>query len=517
MPIPALTKATGPARWLALPGAGALAPLGFAPFGLWPLTLLSMLLFLALLQAARRPLIDGWLYGLGFFGLGVSWVYVSIHQFGHASPLLAGLLTALFVAALALLFGASGWLLARLQRRLAILHPAAILLSFPALWVLSEWFRSVFLTGFPWLLSGYAPLDSWLAGWAPLTGVFGISYLMALCAAALWLPFNHAGISRYASGLILLGITLGSYGLTRHPWVQVTPARLPVALVQGNVDQNLKWQPRERDAILQRHIDPTLAQSDARLVVWPETAIPMLLDQAQPRLRALDATLQARDIGLISGVASREAGPDRRWHYHNSIVGLGNASGLYHKQRLVPFGEYVPLEAWLRGLIEFFDLPMSSFSLGPADQPPLHSQGFALAPFICYEMVYPELVRSAALRSDFLLTISNDAWFGDSLAPHQHLQMARMRALENGRQTLRGTNNGISALIDHQGKVMAAAPQFVATVLRGELQQVTGTTPFTRLGSAPVLLGCALSLMLLWLRATARKRRQRVSTSPRSR
>ncbi|HEY5718479.1 MAG TPA: apolipoprotein N-acyltransferase [Motiliproteus sp.] len=505
MPAPLSIVSSGPLRTTALVAAGAIATLGFAPFGAWPLTLVSLLLFLALLARASRPLRDAWLYGTGYFGAGVSWVYVSIHQFGHAPPPLAALLTGLFVAGLALLMLPTGWLLQRWLRQQEQPYPLTTLLFFPALWVLSEWLRTTLLTGFPWLLAGYTPLDSWLAGWAPVTGVLGISYLLATCAAALWLLWQGKPQHRRVAAGVLAAITFSSYGLQQQQWVTPTPNTLPVSLIQGNVDQNIKWLPSEREAIWQRYLQPTLEQAGGQLIVWPETAIPLLLDQAQRWLRPLEQQLLRTNSALITGVASREATADQRWRYHNSISALGAADGIYHKQRLVPFGEYVPLENWLRGLIQFFDLPMSSFSLGPEQQPPLRSHGYALAPFICYEIVYPELVRQSAKHSDFLLTISNDAWFGDSLAPHQHLQMARMRALENGRQLLRGTNNGISALIDQRGHILAQSPQFVTTVLSGELQQMRGTTPFTRFGSSPLLLGCTATLLylfyLMWRRS----------------
>ncbi|WP_210396400.1 apolipoprotein N-acyltransferase [Motiliproteus sediminis] len=488
---------TGTLRNLLTLLAGTLAPLGFAPVDAWPLTLLSMTLFLGLIGSADRPALSGWLFGVGFYATGVSWVFVSIHQFGPAPIPLAALLTALFVAGIALFFALPAWLL----RRLRLTHPLSIAFGFPALWVLGEWFRSTFLTGFPWLLSGYAALDTPLASWAPVAGVYGVSFILASVSAGLWLLISATSASVRWSAAISVALLLGS-GAAWSPvnWVTPQPSPLRISIVQGNIAQQLKWLPQQREQILQRYIEPSRQLDDTDLILWPETALPLLLDQALPRLEPLLRLLDDRQIGLITGAATRLAKPDG-WRYHNSVAGLAGASGLYHKQRLVPFGEYVPLEGWLRGLIRFFDLPMSSFSLGPSHQPPLRSGDYALAPFICYEIVYPELVREAALQSDFLLTISNDAWFGDSLAPHQHLQMARMRALENGRQLIRGTNNGISALIDETGQVIAQSTQFKTEILRGEVSAMSGTTPFTRLGSTPLLLLCTLILGVIgWRR-----------------
>lgn len=518
--------------------AGALAPFGFSPFHWWPLTLASSLLLLIWLQrhaaTLKQAFWGGWLYGVGYFGVGTSWVYVSIHQFGAASPLLAGTLTLGFVLGIALFFA----LQLLLFRLLVPRHSSTwvLLAGFPCAWVLGEWFRSWFLTGFPWIYIGYAPLDTWLAGWAPLTGIYGLSLFCAFTVVCLYLlghyffAANRFLTARHAqhnspakaslgtpllSSLLITALVLpwlGGLALQEKSWTQPRDEqRYKVALLQGNTDQNKKWLPEYRRQILQGYSRQTLQHLDADLIIWPETAITRIYQYAVDDLQPLTELLTAREIGLISGVPSAQA-TDQGTRYHNSIAGLADASGIYHKQRLVPFGEYVPLEAQLRGLIAFFDLPMSSFSLGPAQQPPLRLQGtedgqrpeLTLAPFICYEIVYPDLV--AASRADMLLTVSNDSWFGDSIAPHQHLQMARMRALENGRYLLRGTNNGISAVIDPQGRVLARTAQFVETAMTAEVQAYSGQTPFNRFGSWPVLSLVMLTALglLLYPRLRAR-------------
>ncbi|MFT6915670.1 MAG: apolipoprotein N-acyltransferase [Motiliproteus sp.] len=492
--------------------SGALAALGFAPFELWPLALLSCLGLLATLQCAataRQAALTGLIYGIGFFGAGVSWVYVSIHQFGNAPIPLALLLTALFVSALALLFALHGYLY---KRYLADL-PLGILLGFPALWVLAEGFRGWFLTGFPWLYLGYAPIDSWLAGWAPVTGVLGLSGFSALVASCLFLLPRSS--TRRRTSLVLTALAPFASGalLLQIPWTEPTPeSPLRVALVQANIPQALKWDARHRTRIIDQYLTlsrPLLsgttraqATGDTELLIWPETAIPLLFDIALPRLAPFANRLLDHQAGLISGVPYRtppDPDPATATRYHNSIMGLGKASGLYHKQRLVPFGEYVPFESWLRGLIDFFNLPMSSFSLGPANQPPLlfqraSGETLRIAAYICYEIAYPDLVARNARASELLLTISNDSWFGDSLAPHQHLQMARMRALETGRYLIRSTNNGISALIDAKGNILQQGPQFTTAVLRGDIQPMQGLTPFILYRSWPLLALCALLL-----------------------
>ena len=512
--------------------AGALATLGFAPFEFWPLAILSCLGFLVSLQTAATPkqaAWTGWLYGIGFFGTGVSWVYVSINQFGNAPVALALFLTALFVCAMALLFALHGYL----YKRWIADQPRLIAIGFPALWVLAEAFRGWFLTGFPWLYLGYAPIDSWLAGWAPITGVLGLSGFSALVASCLYL-IPRVSVRRKIALLSMALVPFVSGRLLQQiQWTEPTPQPpLQVALVQANIPQALKWSSAHRAKIIDRYLSlsqPLIERSTsnqaakattkeskaAELLIWPETAIPLLYDSAREHLAFFDQRLLNSQAGLISGVPYRTPNdPESPVLYHNSIMGIGNAKGLYHKQRLVPFGEYVPLETWLRGLIDFFNLPMSNFSLGPAGQKPLElvrhlnpdgnsaaESTIQISAYICYEIVYPDLVANSAGDSQLLLTISNDSWFGDSLAPHQHLQMARMRALETGRYLIRSTNNGISALIDAKGKIIQQGPQFTTDILRGEVQPMQGLSPFVRFGSKPILV---LSLILLGLAVLAK-------------
>jgi len=285
---------------------------------------------------------------------------------------------------------------------------------------------------------------------------------------------------------------LGGLLLQPVSWVKdsVRPA-ISAALVQPDIPLSVKWDRKAYLDILRLYQDATAAAGDVDLVLWPESALPQYFQNARGFLDPIAEQLEQRGSALITGIPWRDA-PNQR--YFNSIVSLGNGEGVYHKQRLVPFGEYVPLESWLRGLIEFFDLPMSSFSAGPKEQELLTALGLRVAPYICYEVVYPDLVAKSAAAADFLVTISNDSWFGTSIGPIQHLQMAQMRALENGRYLLRGTNNGVTAIIDHRGDIVTQVPQFTNTTLFGTVQIMEGKTPFTRLGSAPVLL---LSLLML--------------------
>ena len=476
--------------------AGALVTLSLAPFDIWPAGILSCTLYVYLLSTCspRQGLWRGWLYGLGMFGSGVSWVYVSIHVHGHADIPLAVGLTALFCAGLALLQALFAWCYTLFVRPL----PGGMLVGFPALWVLFEWLRDWLLTGFPWLYLGYAHIETSISGWAPITGVFGLSFICALTGTCLFLAWRSRKLIACTTYAVIL-ITLWGGGeiLKSTQWVaRASEKPLRVAIVQPNVPQENKWDPRWYRPILRQLRDATDPVLGHDIVIWPESAIPNYYQHAQDFLEPMSRRAAAANTTLITGIPFRPFDDDI---YYNSIAVLGYGEGVYHKQRLVPFGEYVPLENALRGLIDFFDLPMSAFSPGPEEQKPLQAGAYRIAPFICYEIVYGSLVAKSARDADLLITISNDSWFGDSIGPWQHLQIAQMRGRENGRFVLRGTNNGISAIIDHQGRIVKRTDQFEATTLTGEAEVMLGSTPFSSFGNTPIIAGCFSVLLLMAL------------------
>jgi len=477
--------------------AGTLLPLSMAPFGLWPLGLASMALWFSLLMNdPGRGVLLGWLYGLGSYGVGVSWVYVSIHEHGNAPALLSGLLIAVFVSGMALFPLLNGWLFNRVRSS----SWSRSACWFVILLVGSEWLVSWFLTGFPWLALGYGQLNSWLAGFAPLGGVQLVSFAAASSALALLLlgrSWRTGRGSGFSPRLLVLGLAPWLLGvlLCQVSWTQSGDERT-VALVQGNVAQATKWQPENRLPIIQRYRELSEPHWGVDLILWPEAAITVYEHQAQELLAVLDERGKEAGTGLILGLPAVRAYPGGGYGLLNTARGVGTANGSYIKRRLVPFGEYVPLEGLLRGLIRFFDLPMSRAESGAWRQAPLTVGGASAAMAICYEIVYPELVRDEV---DVLLTISNDTWFGDSIGPQQHLAIARMRALENGRWLLRATNNGITAIVDAQGGLRQRLPQFEPGVLRGEYREMSGRTPYNRFGPWPlyaVLLVAAGALML---------------------
>ncbi len=474
---------------------GALLPLSLAPFDWWWFAPLPLLAYLWLSQNISYPrrYWRSFLFGLGYFGSGASWVYVSIHDYGDAPMPLAVLLTFLFVAGLALAFSLPMFLWNRFLQDKRF----GVLLGFPAAWVLNEWYRSWLLTGFPWLYIGYSQTNTLMGGWAPVTGIYGISFLLALFAAAVYFVISVRKHYWLPALVILFAVSSGAL-LDKKEWTQpVAGLQQPVALVQGNVPQQQKWKPEQREAIraLYRDMSAPLWQKN-QLIVWPEAAIPELYTPTHPFFIAMNEQAKNSGGALITGVPSFHYADDGSHIFYNSLLGLGTSSGFYHKQRLVPFGEYVPMQQWLKGLLDFFKMPISDFRTGPNDQPNMNSGVMTVASSICYEITYPELVAAQARDADILLTVSNDTWFGASIGPHQHLQMAQMRARENAREMLRATSNGISAFIDHKGKVISHSPQFERFVLQGTAQAYQGHTPYQLMGNWPILLVCFALLPL---------------------
>jgi len=467
---------------------GTFITLALAPFNWVPLVFLApaCLYFAVRNCSLLQATLLGWLFGCALFGTGSSWVFVSIHEHS-ATPLpVALLLTTLFVTVLALLFALQTYLW---RRWFSDQLPVA---GFIGIWLLFEWTRSWLFTGFPWLYLGYATLDTPLATWLPIGGVWLGSLAVLLIAAGL-----IQTLQKRQPRWLLLAVLPWTGLLLPDQWTTETSQNLTVALVQPDIPQNDKWIPDNRSWILERYIDLTGPLDDQQLIVWPETAIPAFFNQTVDTLAPLLDQLDQQGSTLLSGMPTLTRDPQRPSGYrvHNSLVLLTGSSGVYHKQRLVPFGEYLPLENWLRGLVAFFNLPMSSFSLPKESQPLLKVQGLSLSAAICYEIAYPGLVREMSRAADIMLTVSNDTWFGDSIAPAQHLQIAQARALENGRWLLRGTNNGITALINPQGKVTAQLPQFETGVLQGQVSAMAGATPYQRLGDWPVLAIMALLLL----------------------
>lgn len=483
---------------ICLLAAGALHALTLAPFHWWWLALPSLTALMLSLHSAspKQAFFRGWLYGAGMFLAGVSWIGVSITQHGQSSLIVAVVLTLAFCILMGLLIAGQAWIWRRFWR-----HSAYPALSFAALWILQEALRGWMLTGFPWLLLGHAHTDGPLAGWAPIIGTAGISAIVACSAALLYRALvQRQSKTLLPAGLLMLSLFASGPALNRIEWSQPDgDIETRISMVQVNIPQALKWLPESFWPTLMLYQDlsePLWEKSD--LVIWPEAALPSLYQYMPEFTERMSKAASEHDTALITGVLyENETGTE----VYNSAIALGAGNGIYFKQRLVPFGEYVPLERYLRGLIGFFDLPTSHISPGPAQTELIQAHQLSLATYICYEIVYGDRVAKASRRANALLTISNDAWFGRSIGPHQHFQIARMRALEPARPLIRATGTGISALVDHKGQSIQQLPQHRRSVLNGRIQGRRGDTPYARIGSTPVWLLSATALLISLLSA----------------
>ncbi|HEX6530328.1 MAG TPA: apolipoprotein N-acyltransferase [Burkholderiales bacterium] len=460
---------------------GAATVLAFAPFGLQPVALLTFawLIHLWMQAPPRRCAWTGFWFGFGLYGAGVSWVYVSLHTFGGMPAPVAIVATVAYCAFLALFPAAAGWLQARVPA-----HPAArACLLIPAAWVLFEWLLSWIFTGFPWVAIGYAAVGWPLQGYAPLGGVYAISFLSVSAAGMLWLI-----VQRRPVFLIPVLLVLGGGEALRHvTWTERTGEPFKAALVQGNVEQEMKFRPERAPAIFETYA--RFAESaQAKLIVFPETALPVFFERIAPAyLARLEAAARQNQGDLLVGVPFRDGR-----NYYNSVVSLGvSPRQVYHKVHLVPFGEFVP--PGFRWTLELMSIPLSDFSRGAATQAPLEVAGQRVAVNVCYEDAFGAEIAHSLPEATLLVNMSNVAWFGDSLAPAQHLGIARMRAIETGRMHLTATNTGITAAIDRDGRVVKSLKQFTEGLLEVEAQGYSGATPYVRLKDWPVVL---LSLAL---------------------
>lgn len=485
-------------------GAGAALVLAFAPFAWWLIVVLApaVLMFLWLDCPAHRAFRRGYLFGLSFFGVGVSWVFNSIYEFGDAPAFLALLITLAFVLFLSLYPALTGALIARLTN---VPEGIKLALVFPSVWVLMEWLRSWVITGFPWLLVGQAHAETPLVGIIPVFGVLGASWLSLSTSGLVVLILTVQGQIRWLSLVTIVCIWGGTNFLGKVPWVEPAGAPFSASLIQGNVSQDAKWLPENRQATLNLYRDLTRKHFTSDLVVWPESAVPAFYRQLE-RTYFMPLMQEARNnrTQLVVGVFYYDPNTDRAY---NSMASLGDSVEFYHKRHLVPFGEFMPLRGLLVWMDDFLNIPMSDLGAGRGT-PVLNFGKLAAGVSICYEDAYGNEVIDALPAANFLINVSNDAWFGDSLAPHQHLEIARLRAVETGRFLLRATNTGISAVINERGEILSRSPQFKTDVLTDTVIPMKGLTPFARWGNWAIVTLLLVSLLIITASAQIRYRRK---------
>ncbi|MCC7200483.1 MAG: apolipoprotein N-acyltransferase [Gammaproteobacteria bacterium] len=483
---------------------GAAASLSFAPVGWWPLAILApAFLVLAWGAAApRRAAALGFAFAAGLFGTGTYWLYTAVHDFGGAPAALAVFLMLGLVALMASYYAILGYAVTRwtadgAARRLVVL---------PAGWLLLEWLRGWLFTGFPWLEIGYAPIDTPLAGLAPVAGVHAMTLAAALSAGVLAALVRGATRERVAACALLLLVWVGAGARWGRAWTSPSGAPLGVALVQGAIPQDLKWQADNREATLALYERLTTPALGRPLIVWPEAALPLLEHEAREYLGRMWGRTRASGSDLVLGLLRYDFESRK---YYNGMVALSDDATWYYKRRLVPFGEFFPVPETVRGWMRLMSLPYVDMTAGPDGQAPLRAAGQLLGATICYEDAYGAEQLAVLGQATLLVNVTNNAWFGDSTAPHQQLQMARLRALEAGRFLARATSNGVTAVIGPDGAVRARIPQFVPGVLYADVVPHTGLTPYARTGDWPVL-GLAL-FGLLGGAFASRRRGTRVS------
>jgi apolipoprotein N-acyltransferase len=472
--------------------AGLALPFAFAPWGYWPLALLSPAVLFLCWRGARpgRAAGRGFLFGGAAFLTGTWWTFVSVHEFGQAPVALAAFLTVALAAIMGGYYALLGWLAARWLPGGGALR---WLVGLPAAWTAVEWLRGWFLSGFPWLSLGYSQTDSILGALAPLGGVYGLGWVCALGAGALVAVLVEGLAGRALAVAALFAIFAGAGYAGGRTWTEPAGEPLRAVMVQGAIGQDEKWLEAALEPTRQLYLELTRPHWGADLVIWPEAAIPALLHDEMDFIELLDEEARAAGSELLLGILERDF---ESGQYYNVLVSLGGNPEIYRKRQLVPFGEYFPVPAFVRRWMRLMNLPYTDFAPGRADPPPMTLAGTRVAPTICYEDAFGNQQRVFFPAAELLINVSNDAWFGDTRAPHQHLQIARLRAMETGRWMLRATNNGVTAVIDPRGRVVEQSRQFVAAVVQAEVTPMRGMTPWLRYGDGP-LAGLAIGLFLL--------------------
>ena len=482
---------------------GCLTTLAFEPFGLSllvPLVLIPFL-YVCLTNSPKDSAKHAFWFGFGLFLSGTYWIYISVVIYGNAHISIALFL----MLGLVLIMSTYFWLLGWLTSRLVHGEPWYLFAVAPATWVIIEWARGWLFTGFPWMALGYSQIDSSLAGWAPVLGVYGVSAMIVLSSAALLVAIMTRGRQQIVAIALVVLPSLTGAMLKVVDWTEPDGEPLTATIIQGGVSQDRKWLREEREPTLRHYRDQTIKAANSDIVLWPEVAVPAVDDQVEGYIQALESIARIGGQTVLFGILERITERTTEAKVANSIFAVNGVDRqVYRKRHLVPFGEYFPVPPEVRKWMAMANLPHKDLWAGEAEQPLIRTQnGIALSAAICYEDAYAAEMLYAFPEAGLIINVSNDAWFGDSIAPHQHLQIARMRSLETGRYTLRAANTGISGFIGPKGKVHESGPQFTAVTMTREVQPMKGATPYVAAGNWPILIICWVVLGVFWVRSRA--------------
>ena len=478
--------------------AGLLLPCGFAPIHMPGLAILGIALLFAQLnqKTLKQSFQTGFVFGLGFFGLGISWLYVSIHNYGHLNPPLSALITFIFVAYLAIFPG----LVAMLYQRLTIEHSPynalrrnlkgqwALLFNcflFSSIWCLGEFLRASFLTGFPWLLVGVGQFDSPLKYLLPIIGVFGVGFVTCLAATCLATSLETPRNKRHRWIIASVVILIAPLLLKNHQWTKTHSPEVSVGVIQANISMRDKWDENLFWKILQGYEhEATQLIGKKQLIIMPESAIPVPINYVSDFLNDLDQRAKQGGSAILFGIPEPTPSDDRA--YYNTLASVGQAQGSYSKQHLVPFGEFIPQA--FKKLSHLLELPPANLKSGASQQPLVTVQNHPIASLICYEVAYPQLLRNQLPAAEWIVSISDDGWFGHSLAVYQQLQMSQALSMQTGRYQIVANNDGLSSVINAQGDVVDSLPVFSSGILNASIRPATGASPWVTLGDMPIFL-----------------------------
>ncbi|MCK5870602.1 apolipoprotein N-acyltransferase [Methylococcaceae bacterium CS1] len=468
--------------------AGILFTLSFSPFDFSFLVFFALAFFrLSLIDlTVKRAVLRGFLFGFGIFGLGVSWVFASMvvnEQAGFALPMF---LTLLYCSFWAIFPAISAYLYVKLP-----VSNRLDWLVFSSVWILVEYIRGEWvLGGFPWLQIAYSQLDSPLSGYIPVLGAYGTGLIMAMISALLIQVLLDKKFRKvYLLGIISL-FSLGAI-LKSVDWVTVSGNPVKVSLIQGNIAQKDKWAVENRNLTLKQYYDDSVAHWQSNVIIWPETAIPAYFeDVKEDYLLPLEREAIEHNTDIITSLPYK----DKAGKLYNSVLVLGAERAMYKKIHLLPFGEYLPWQPVSGYLLGLMNVRLGDFSSGKVDQPLLKVAGHHFVTSICYEDAFGEQSIHQVEQARFLVNVTNDGWFDGSIEPYQHMQIARMRALESGRYLLRVTNTGVSAIVDEKGKIIRQAPVMERAVITSDIKPMSGLTPYARIGNKPIILLIALIL-----------------------